>query len=382
MIRGAWRGLLNGSIAGLLLFLGTSPAIAQNASHSSSTTSAAPAKPVKTAAPKTSAAKTALSQASKKPATGTAKQPSKVATLSKKPAAAKKPVAKKTVVAAKKPTLSLKVAVVAPKPTAPASIARHVTTTAALAAAPATEAKSAAVPRPAAPASTAAHLAAATPAPTPPTEAKTAAVPISLSLTVDAPRPADLPSPAAKTADPKTAAAFVSGFLGEAFRIAKLPGANSLQRRAQLAELFADKIDMKRIAGYTAADELNGKSADIQQRFRTILVSYLVETYYPQLETASGPGVRVDTAPVEPLADGTAVVWTTFTKDGWGSQSVKWHVVAEGGHYKVVDIFTAGASLVQMERDTFRSVMRDGGLATLMAKLDARTRELASAATE
>jgi len=347
MIRGAWRGLLNSSIAGLLLFLGASATMAQSANHSSSVTSAAPAKPVKTTPPKTSASKVTPSQASRKLAVGKAKQPSKTVALSKKP-----PAAKKIVVAAKKPTPPPKIAAT-PKPAAPP------------------------------PASTAAQIATATPVPTPATGAKTAAVPISLSLTVDAPRPAGPPAPVTKTAaDPKTAAAFVSGFLTEAFRIAKLPGANSLQRRAQLAELFADKIDMKRIAGYTAADELTGKSADIQQRFRTILVSYLVETYYPQLETASGPGVRVDTTPVEPLADGTAVVWTTFTKDGWGSQSVKWLVTAEAGHYKVVDTFTAGASLVQMERDTFRSVMRDGGLTTLMAKLDARTRELASAATE
>lgn len=226
----------------------------------------------------------------------------------------------------------------------------------------------------------AAHAAAMAAAPP---EKKATVVPVSLTLAVDAARPGQPATPAAKSSpDPKAATIFVSNFLGDAFRIAKLNGATSLQRRAQLAELFADKLDMKQIAGYTAADELAGKSADIQQRFRTILVSYLVETYYPQLELASGPGVRVDTAPVEPLADGTAVVWTTFTKDGWGSQSVKWLVAADAGGYKIVDIFSAGASLVQMERDTFRSVMRDGGLSTLMAKLDARTRELASAATE
>jgi ABC-type transporter MlaC component len=378
MIRGAWRGLLNGGIAGLLLFFGASPTMAQSADHASSITSAAPAKPVKITPPKTSALKTATSQASKKIAAGKAKQPSKIASLSKKT-----PAAKKIVTVAKKPTSPAKIAATG-TPAAPASASAHVTTVAP-APALATEAKTAVGAKPTAPplASTAAHVATATPAPTPAAEARTAAVPISLSLTVDAPRPVGLPASATNTAaDPKTAAAFVSGFLSEAFRIAKLPGANSLQRRAQLAELFADKIDMKRIAGYTAADELTGKSADIQQRFRTILVSYMVETYYPQLETASSPGVRVDTAPVEPLADGTAVVWTTFTKDGWGSQSVKWYVAAEAGHYKVVDIFTAGASLVQMERDTFRSVMRDGGLITLMAKLDARTRELASAATE
>lgn len=188
-------------------------------------------------------------------------------------------------------------------------------------------------------------------------------------------------SPAIEPADPKAASGFVSRFLAEAFHIAKSDG-TSLQRRARLADLFASHMDVKRIAGYTTADELSGATSEIQQRFRTILVSYLVETYYPQLELASDPTVTVDTAPVEPLPDGTAVVWTTFTKDGWGSQSVKWHLVNEGGHYEIVDIFSAGASLVQMERDTFKSVMRNGGLNELMAKLDARTKELASAATE
>lgn len=345
MIRGAWRGLLSGSIAGLLLFLAAPSTMAQNPTGSSSVSSTAPTKPAKIAPPKTSASKVPARQASRKTTAAKPKQANNTAALGKKLSPAKK-----LAVAPKKPASPTKVAAAAPKPAAPSGTA---------------------------------HVPSAAPAATPRAETKNAAVPISLSLTVDAAAPAGPPATAAKTAaDPKTATAFVSSFLGEAFRIAKLAGATSLQRRAQLAELFADKIDMKRIAGYTASDQLAGKSAEIEQRFRTILVSYLVETYYPQLELASGPGVRVDTAPVEPLADGTAVVWTTFTKDGWGSQSVKWLVAAEGGRYKVVDIFTAGASLVQMERDTFRSVMRDGGLITLMAKLDARTRELASAATE
>lgn len=186
----------------------------------------------------------------------------------------------------------------------------------------------------------------------------------------------------ATSPDPKAAAAFVANFLNQAFHVARLDGATSLQRRAQLADLFARKLDMRRIAGDTAADKLAGASSDVQQRFRTILVSYLVETYYPQLELASDPSVTVEATPAPPLADGTAVVWTTFTKDGWGAESVKWLLEPGADGYRIVDIFCAGASLVQMERDTFRSVMRNGGLPELMAKLDARTRELASAATE
>src|SRR5262249_52878715 len=136
-----------------------------------------------------------------------------------------------------------------------------------------------------------------------------------------------------------------------------------------------------RIAGYTTGDELTGQTSDFQHRFKTILISYLVETYYPRIELAADPSVKVEVTGGSALPDGTAVVWTTFTKSDWVSQSVKWHLApAADGGFKIVDIYSSGASLVQMERDTFLSVMRNGGLPQLMAKLDARTKELASAA--
>jgi ABC-type transporter MlaC component len=202
--------------------------------------------------------------------------------------------------------------------------------------------------------------------------------------------PAALPQPAVATASaataapgpqqPGRAAAFVANFLNEAFRIARSAGETSLQHRAQLAELFTEKLDGGRMAVSTTANELNATSADFQRRFRTILISYLVETYYPRIELASDSAVKVDTLAATPLPDGTLVVWTTFSKSGWPPQSVKWHLAAAPDGFKIVDIFSAGASLVQMERDTFISVMRNGGLPELMAKLDARTKALASAA--
>jgi ABC-type transporter MlaC component len=183
-------------------------------------------------------------------------------------------------------------------------------------------------------------------------------------------------------ANPDAAASFVANFLENAFRIGKSAGTTSLQRRAQLAELFAGKMDVNRIAGYMTANVLTGMTPEMQQRFRAILVSYLVETYYPRIELASDPSVSVDTTPGGTMTDGSAVVWTTFTKSGFGSQSIKWQIAAaEGGGYRIVDIFSGGASLAQMERDTFLSVMRNGGVNELMAKLDARTKQLATAAT-
>ncbi len=224
------------------------------------------------------------------------------------------------------------------------------------------------------------------------TEGRRSAAPIAARAARRLHRPAPIPArptaasdaaaPTPQPADSTPAADFVSQFLDTAFRIARDTGTTSLQRRAELADLFAAKLDVGRIAGYTTSDELTEMSPDIQQRFRTILISYLVETYYPRMELASDPSVVVETTPATSLPDGTAVVWTTFTKSGWVSQSVKWHLVPEAGGFKIVDIYSAGASLVQMERDTFLSVMRDGGLPQLMAKLDARTKALATAATE
>jgi ABC-type transporter MlaC component len=245
-------------------------------------------------------------------------------------------------------------------------------------------------PAAAPPTAPATQPAAAAPAPvTPAPVTKIAAVPVSPAQPVEhlaAPvrKPATAPPAAAawQPTDSTPAGSFVANFLNDAVHIARSEGTTSLQRRAQLADLFAGKMDMKLIAGYTTADELTEMSPDLQQRFRTILISYLVETYYPRLELASDPSVTVDTTPAAPLSDGTAVVWTTFAKQGWGAQSVKWRLAAEKDGFKIVDIYSAGASLVQMERDTFLSVMRNGGVPELMAKLDQRTKALASAATE
>jgi ABC-type transporter MlaC component len=212
-----------------------------------------------------------------------------------------------------------------------------------------------------------------------PAAAKIAAVSVSAAPHAETLTPPAKQEAPAATGDP-SAKIFVATFLRDAFNIARSGGMTPLQRRAQLADLFGSKMDISRIAGYTAGEGWTGTTADFQQRFRTTLISYLVETYYPRLELAADPSIKVETTPAPALSDGTQVVWTTFSKEGYGSQAVKWHLAAENGGYKIVDIMSAGASIVQMERDTFQSVMRNGGLPELMAKLDARTKALASAA--
>jgi ABC-type transporter MlaC component len=396
MRRMARHGLLAGGFAATVLLAPLSVLQAQNLVSPLSTT------PPTTAAPAVPAAQTADKKpAPAHPAAKVAAHPAKPP-VKKLATAPKKPEAKK-IVAAKKPEPK-KIAAAPRKPEEPRTAAAppqnqppsytitsthdHVVTQTTrivpissgptpveqLASAPKQPqpvTQIAALPKP--PASPVEH-----PAPlAPPPQAAVAPPPHTMSPPAGPAAPAP---PHEEASAP--AAGFVSAFLGQAFHIARDTSLTSLQRRAELADLFAAKMDVSRIAGYTTRDELGTEPGEFQRRFRSILISYLVETYYPRIELAADPSITVANLPAASLPDGTAVVWTTFAKAGYGEQSIKWHLAPEGDGYKIVDILSAGASLVQMERDTFQSVMRDGGLPELMAKLDARTKALASAATE
>jgi ABC-type transporter MlaC component len=357
MRRGLSQGLLGGGLAALLLCAPAASLLAQTPPASPGATPPAVTKPAKPAA-KTADKHTAPAH----PAKVAAKPKPKANKL----ATVKKPPAK---LAAKKAE-PVKQATAAPAPSYTITTTRdHVTymTTRVVPIAP--------------PGTPAEKLAAVTPRPPPAEVRAPAPSPASTAVTTQpVSPPIAAASPPAQDAAATPAASFVSAFLGKAFGIARDANMTPLQRRALLADLFANKMDVSRIAGYTTGDELTGQSTDFQRRFKTILISYLVETYYPRIELAADPSMKLEVSAATSLPDGTAVVWTTFTKSDWVSQSVKWHLVPEDGGFKIVDIYTTGASLVQMERDTFLSVMRDGGLPQLMAKLDARTKALASAA--
>jgi ABC-type transporter MlaC component len=358
-----------------LLIAAAPVARAQDASPAAPATPAptTPAKPVppKSAPPRTTVKKTEPAHPAPKVAAHPAKPTAPVKKIATAP---KKSTTPARVAAAPKKLTPERIATAAPKQTEPVTsytitttrdnvtyrTTRVVPTAGAAAPGPQQVASAPATPPPAE------H-----PAPQP------SSPPAAATLT---PPPTSPPAGAAPPAiSPKPAAAFVSRFLADAFNIARETGASSMQRRAQLSELFATHMDIPRIAGYTTGDELATAPAEVRRRFNAILISYLVETYYPRIELASDPAVSVQTMPAPQLADGTAAVWTTFNKSGWSPQTVRWHLQQSGDGFKIVDIFSAGASLVQMEHDTFVSVMRSGGLPELMAKLDARTKALASA---
>jgi len=216
--------------------------------------------------------------------------------------------------------------------------------------------------------------------------AGTRAVPIVLASAHSAPveaaeadkLAASLNRPAVPAID-RSASDFVTSFLSEAFRIARSADGAPDRRRAELANLMTTRMDLGRILVYATHAAYQAASPEMQAQFRLSFASFLAEAYTPRIKLAAELSVTAGDPRRGP--DGGITVSTTFTKPGIGESTIDWQLEPAGNSYKIVDVGSEGVSLLQIQRSSFTSVMAsDGGLQGLLAKMDARTRELASAA--
>lgn len=181
------------------------------------------------------------------------------------------------------------------------------------------------------------------------------------------------PPPAAA----QSASAFVTAFLTEAFRIARSD--DDAHRRTDLAALMTTRMDLSRILVYATHAAYQAASPELQAQFRQSFASFLAEAYTPRIKLAAE--LQFSAAPAHPAQDGGITVSTTFTKPGIAESTIDWQLVPSGNSYKIVDVGSEGVSLLTIQRSSFTSVMaNEGGLQGLLSKMDARTRELASAA--
>jgi phospholipid transport system substrate-binding protein len=197
----------------------------------------------------------------------------------------------------------------------------------------------------------------------------TAALPETSSVRVGEP-PAGPPS--------ASASGFVTAFLDDAFRIARSTANAPVQRYAELADLLTTRMDIGRILQYATRAEFQSASPAVQQQFRASFARFLAEGYSPRIELASG--FSFVASPSHPTPAGAEMVSTAFSKPGYPAEQIDWTVERVGGGYRIVDVSSSGVSLLDIQRASFESVMQNGGLTALLVKLDARTRELASAA--
>jgi ABC-type transporter MlaC component len=183
--------------------------------------------------------------------------------------------------------------------------------------------------------------------------------------------------PAPQSALAPGASEFITAFLGEAFRIAMNEAPD--QRRTDLANLMTTRMDLSRILVYATHAAYQAASPEIQAQFRQSFASFLAEAYTPRMKLAAE--LQFSAGPPHRNQDGGITVSTTFSKPGVAESTIDWQLEPAGHSYRIVDVGSDGVSLLTIQRSSFTSVMaNDGGLEGLLSKMDARTRELASAA--
>lgn len=191
-----------------------------------------------------------------------------------------------------------------------------------------------------------------------------------LAASVDRPAP---PNSAASARD------FIAAFLSDAFRIARTMDDAPDKRRSDLATLMTTRMDLSRILVYATHAAYQAASPEMQAQFRQSFASFLAEAYTPRIKLAAE--LAFTTSPARRNQDGGITVSTTFTKPGIAESTIDWQLEPSGNSYKIVDVGSEGVSLLTIQRSSFTSVMaNEGGLQGLLSKMDARTRELASAA--
>lgn len=174
-----------------------------------------------------------------------------------------------------------------------------------------------------------------------------------------------------------SASEFITAFLSEAFRIARTD--DDTRRRADLANLMTTRMDLSRILVYATHAAYQAASPELQAQFRQSFASFLAEAYTPRIKLAAE--LQFSAGPARRNEDGGITVSTTFTKPGVAESTIDWQLEPAGNSYKIVDVGSEGVSLLTIQRSSFTSVMaNEGGMQGLLSKMDARTRELASAA--
>ena len=182
----------------------------------------------------------------------------------------------------------------------------------------------------------------------------------------------------ARPAPAPSASDFVTAFLRDAFRIAQTEDNAPDQRRTGLANLMTARMDLSRILVYATHAAYQAASPEMQAQFRQSFASFLAEAYTPRIKLAAE--LQFTTGPARRNQDGGITVSTTFTKPGIAESTIDWQLEPSGNSYKIVDVGSEGVSLLQIQRSSFTSVMaNNGGLQGLLSRMDARTRELASA---
>lgn len=167
--------------------------------------------------------------------------------------------------------------------------------------------------------------------------------------------------------------AFVSALGAQAIQVLG-PSVPPAQRLARFRVLFNNDFDMPGIGRFVLGRYWRTATPQEQQEFLALFQEYIVRAYSARLGEYGGEPFRVTWA--RPYGEET-IVSSEILRPNGNRIEVDWHLVNQGGRYKITDVYVGGVSMKVTQRDEFAAVIqRSGGrveglLAQLRQKLTA-----------
>jgi len=146
------------------------------------------------------------------------------------------------------------------------------------------------------------------------------------------------------------------------------------QRVARFRQLFQADFDVDGLGRFAIGRYWQAFTPEQQQEFLRLYQEYTIQAYADKLGQYGGAQFRV--TGTQPSAGGAVVSSEVIRSNGQPVQ-IDWHLIDEGGGYKVSDVYVDRVSMKVTQRDEFAKIIQSNGgqPSALLAVLRQQLRE-------
>ena len=168
-----------------------------------------------------------------------------------------------------------------------------------------------------------------------------------------------LMAPLAARADGEAARAFVRGLADGAISIVSSPDLSREQFDAEFRRFVFEGFNTQ-VVGRSALGRYWRVATEEQRAaYQDAFFGYIVETYAARFKQYADESFQVNG--VREINEAEAIVSTVIVRPTATDVAVDWHVLQDGGEYRIVDMIIEGLRLSITLRDQFSAAIRANG---------------------
>ncbi len=173
----------------------------------------------------------------------------------------------------------------------------------------------------------------------------------------------------AEPTDQDEAAAFLKVLGDKAIAVLADENRETGDREAEVADLLRTNLELEAMGRFVLGQQWRKATPEQRTDYVGLFSEFVVRTYSRRLGGYGGQSFEITGTSQAGKRD-ALVITEIRTDDGSPPVKAGWRVkTTKNGALKIVDVIVEGASMLQAQREEFKSVLRKSGLDGLMARL-------------